>query len=57
MARPVKITEPTKPFTVRIPTELHRKLKVHAFENGLTMNDYIIRLIQQDIKKLKGENS
>ncbi|MEO0982277.1 MAG: hypothetical protein AAFX03_06460 [Pseudomonadota bacterium] len=34
-----------------IPEETHRKLKARAAEEGLSMSDYLKRLIERDLKR------
>ncbi len=42
-----KNPEGTKLLTVRVPPELHRRLKVKAAEMGTTVADTVNRLIEQ----------
>ena len=51
MPRPVKYEEPIRTFTVRIPRELHRKIKLHSIQNEMSMTDYIVSLISKDLEK------
>jgi len=47
-----------KNFTLRLPVELHRRLKIASFENDTTMNEYIIKLIETalDLEEKKSED-
>lgn len=40
-----------KSITVRMTEDLHRKVKVKVAEDGITLQDYIIKLIEADLKK------
>jgi hypothetical protein len=35
-------------LAVNLPNELHKQLKVKAAEKGMTIRDYIIKLLQRD---------
>jgi predicted HicB family RNase H-like nuclease len=35
-------------LAVNLPNELHKQLKVKAAEKGMTIRDYVIRLLQRD---------
>jgi antitoxin FitA len=34
-----------------VPDSLHRKLKIRAAENNMTMTDYVKKLIERDVEK------
>ena len=38
-------------FMLRLPQDLHKKLKIIAATQGVTMTSYIIEAIQEKIKK------
>ena len=40
-----------KDFMLKIPVDLHQKLKIIAVTKGVTMTSYIIEAIQEKIKK------
>jgi predicted DNA-binding protein len=40
-----------KDYLLKMPQELHKKLKVTAAMNGLTMMDFIIEAIKEKIEK------
>lgn len=40
-----------KSITVRMTEDLHRELKIKVAEDGITLQDYIIKLIEADLKK------
>ena len=46
----VDITEKT--IAIRINEEFHKKIKIKLAENGLTLKDYIISLIEKDINSV-----
>jgi len=43
-----------KPYTIRLPEDLHRKLKMKAARDGVTMNEIIQNLIREHVKGMKG---
>ena len=38
-------------MTIDTPEGMHRKLKIKSIEKGVSMRDYILRLIEREIKK------
>lgn len=46
----VKISERT--IAIRIAEEFHKKIKIKLAENGLTLKDYILGLIEKDINSV-----
>jgi len=34
-----------QPYLVRLPTELHRQIKLYAVSKGLSLNDLLVRVI------------
>lgn len=38
-------------FKVRIPRELHKDLKVYCAKNEITMQEFAIRAVQEEIKR------
>ncbi len=38
-------------FKVRIPRELHKDLKVYCAKNDITMQEFAIRAVQEEIKR------
>ena len=38
-------------IAIRVDEELFKKIKVRLADNGMTMKDYIISLIEEDLKK------
>lgn len=40
-----------KTINIRVPIELHQKIKVHIAEQGITLKDYMLQLIENDLKK------
>lgn len=41
----------SKVLAIRVPSELHRKVKATALEEDITMQTYIINLLKDDLKK------
>lgn len=39
-----------KQCCIRIPDDLHRRAKLHAYSTGFTLQSYIIHLIEWDLK-------
>lgn len=44
------MTEISKNCCVRLPGELHRLAKLKAYEQGITLQEYMINLIKTDLK-------
>lgn len=40
-----------KAFTLRLENELHKKIKIKTAKEEITMQDYIISLIEKDMKE------
>jgi predicted HicB family RNase H-like nuclease len=40
----------TTPYTMKLPAELHRKLKAEAVLNGLTINEVIKRVLEEHLQ-------
>jgi pyruvate-formate lyase len=51
--KPQKPTEPEKlvRLTIDTPAEMHTRLKVKAVLSGVSMRDYILRLLERELKK------
>ena len=43
--------EPTVRITVDVYKSMHRAIKLRAMDNDITIREYIIRLVQKDLKK------
>lgn len=43
--------EKIKTVTVRLPEGLHRDLKIKIAQEGVTLQNYLLHLIQADLKK------
>ncbi len=41
--------EKTKRVTLDIPLSLHRKIKLHCFEEGVTMKKYLLDLARENL--------
>lgn len=50
------MTEPTKTLTVRVSPEEHKAIRVYITNKGITAQDYIKRLIEEDMQKAKEEH-
>ena len=46
-------TEVRKQLAVRVDQETHKKLKILAVEKGITIQEYLLNLITQDLNKNK----
>lgn len=42
--------------TIPVPVELHSKIKVFAYTKGVTMKEYLIKLIIKDIEEITKMN-
>ena len=49
------MTEPTKTLTVRVSPEEQKLIKVYIANKGVTAQDYIKRLIEDDMQKSKAK--
>lgn len=43
--------EPIVRITVDVYKSMHRAIKIRAMDNDVTIREYIIRLVQKDLKK------
>lgn len=50
------MAELTKTLTVRVSPEEHRSIRVYIASKGLTAQEYIRRLIKDDMKNAKEEH-
>lgn len=41
----------TKPVTFRVTPEFHKKLKVFLADRGITIQEYMTKLVEQDMKE------
>lgn len=44
-----KVSEKT--IAIRVDEEMFKKVKIRLAENGMTLKDYIIKLIEQDLQE------
>ena len=51
----VAVPEPTKTLTVRVSPEEHRAIRVYIASKGLTAQEYIKGLIEDDMKNTTKE--
>lgn len=49
------MAQTTKSITVRVSPELHRELKVFVANTGISLQEYITKLIEEDMKKKEGK--
>lgn len=42
-------TNTTKRITIDVPMDIYPALKSHVFKEGLTLKDYLLRLVQLDL--------
>ncbi|HJB95509.1 MAG TPA: hypothetical protein H9765_07815 [Candidatus Mediterraneibacter intestinigallinarum] len=42
---------PEKTIAIRVDEELFKKVKIRLAENGMTLKDYIITLIERDLQE------
>lgn len=42
-----------KTITIRVAEELHKEIKVKIAQDGISLKDYILELIEKDLKKSK----
>lgn len=47
----VKMSEKT--ITVRVSEDLHKAIKIRIAEEGISLKDYVVQLIQKDLAKKK----
>lgn len=42
---------PDKTIAIRVNEEIFKKVKIRLAENGMTLKDYVIKLIEQDLQE------
>lgn len=42
---------PEKTITIRISDDLHKKIKIKIAQKGISLKDYILKLIEQDMSE------
>ena len=40
-----------KTINIRVPIELHQQIKIHIAKQGITLKDYMLKLIEDDLAK------
>lgn len=40
-----------KTITIRITEELHKEIKLKCVQEGVTLKDYLVELIEKDLKE------
>lgn len=43
-----------KTINIRVPIEVHQRIKIHIAEQGITLKDYMLKLIEDDLKRKEG---
>jgi hypothetical protein len=53
VVEPIETTEatPVRKISMDLPLEVYKYLKINSFEQAITMKDYVLRLIEADMKK------
>ncbi len=44
---------PVKKISMDLPLDVYKYLKINSFDQAITMKDYVLRLIEADMKKVK----
>jgi hypothetical protein len=44
---------PVKKISMDLPLDVYKYLKINSFEQAVTMKDYVLRLIEADMKRVK----
>ena len=52
LSDPEPSTEPVKKTSFDFPVSLYRSIKIRVAEQGVSMRDYVIGLIEEDLKRL-----
>jgi len=42
-----------KTITIRVPDDLHKQIKMEATKMGITIKDYLLALVEKDLKREK----
>ena len=42
-----------KTITIRVPEDLHRTIKIKIAQDGISLKDYILKLITKDLKEIR----
>ena len=42
---------PEKTITIRVADDLHKEIKIKIAQQGISLKDYILKLIEQDMAK------
>jgi hypothetical protein len=45
---------PVKKISMDLPLDVYKYLKINSFDQAVTMKDYVLRLIEADMKRQKG---
>ena len=40
-----------KTITIRLPEDLHKEIKIKIAKEGLSLKDYVLKLIENDLEK------
>ena len=44
---------PVKKISMDLPLDVYKYLKINSFDRAMTMKDYVLRLIEADMKRVK----
>lgn len=44
-----------KNVIIRMDEELHKKIKIHVAKKGTTIQDFVLKLIKEDLENTTGE--
>jgi predicted HicB family RNase H-like nuclease len=45
--------EPPPTATLKVPTDLHRRLKIHACQNGYKLQSFVERVLEKSLTRKK----
>ncbi len=45
--------EVRKGITIRVEPEFHQEIKIHAIQEGKTIQEYVLELVKKDLQKTK----
>ena len=43
-----------KTINIRVPIEVHQQIKINIAKQGITLKDYMLKLIEDDLKRKEG---
>ena len=45
--------EPPPTATLKVPADLHRRLKIHACQNGYKLQDFVEKVLEKSLNRKK----